>query len=87
MNITKKNNGEKMKKQPTYKVRVTRIVKEYVDTIVVTAPNKLEASIKATEVARANGMKTLKSELPENTRIDFDAKLYLDPNQPSYRGE
>ncbi len=76
-----------MKKQPTYKVRVTRIVKEYVDTIVVTAPNKLEASIKATEVARANGMKTLKSELPENTRIDFDAKLYLDPNQPSYRGE
>ena len=85
--ITKKNNGEKMTKQPTYKVRVTRIVKEHVDTIVVTAPNKMEAHLKATKIARANGMKTLKKELPENTRIDFDAKLYLDPNQPSYRGE
>tara|TARA_Y100001938_G_C7858923_1_gene314590 strand:- start:353 stop:613 length:261 start_codon:yes stop_codon:yes gene_type:complete len=85
--ITKKNNGGKMKKQPTYKVTVRRIVKEYVDTIVVTAPNKSEAHMKASKIARANGMKTLKSELPENTRIDFDAKLYLDPNQPSYRGE
>lgn len=62
-----------MKKDKTYKVRVTRIVKEYVETIVVNAPNSIDATIKATEIARANGMKTLKSELPENTRIDFNA--------------
>lgn len=62
-----------MKKDKTYKVRVTRIVKEYVETIVVNAPNTIDATIKATEIARANGMKTLKSELPENTRIDFNA--------------
>jgi hypothetical protein len=62
-----------MKKDKTYKVRVTRIVKEYVETIVVNATNSIDATIKATEIARANGMKTLKSELPENTRIDFNA--------------
>lgn len=62
-----------MKKDKTYKVRVTRVVKEYVETIVVNAPNTIDATIKATEIARANGMKTLKSELPENTRIDFNA--------------
>jgi len=62
-----------MKKDKTYKVRVTRVVKEYVETIVVNAPNSIDATIKATEIARANGMKTLKSELPENTRIDFNA--------------
>ena len=62
-----------MKKDKTYKVRVKKIVTEYVDTIVVTAPNSMDATIKATQIARANGMKTLKSELPENTRIDFNA--------------
>ena len=58
-----------------YKVRIQKVVTEVIEFVEVEADNKVDAVLKGQAQFIAKGGKVLKSELPENTRVDIEAYL------------
>jgi len=57
-----------------YKVTVKKVVTKVIETIYVTAPNQMEATVAAVKVLNDKNISISKKDYEEGTRIDLTAK-------------